>query len=688
MYLMKRAIAVIAMLLAVTLTAGAVAKGGGNAPGFLTSQASMLTPLAPGATVKPLMTVGETLASGYRMESIPDGISLTTQGQDHVTVYLNHEASTVPFGGFGDITNAMVSRLTLAEDASVKSGAYVIPSSANYQRFCSNFLVGRAEGFNRDLLFTNEETPDFVNRTGTAWPPGPGAEQAGLAVAYDIRSDQYRSIYGMGRHNHENSVGLRGYGYPAVLSGDDTFSAPASQMYLYTAPNADAVWNDQGQLWAFQSDDPNVNDYSDLSGSTTASGSFIPVPPDIAKGGQDGLENWSNANNVFQFIRIEDIATDRNNSNVVYFADTGEPRALPGATPSDRMRRGPSGTKGPHPNGRVFKMVLDPSDPTKVTSLSILIEGDPNGAASAKDVRFIHNPDNVETTGNSLLILEDPGSQNFYAPNDPAGTTARVWRYDLATGDMTVVAKVDSSQDPAAKQGEWESSGIINASRVFGPGAFLIDVQAHTIFVDKTTVGTTTYKREGGQLLLLRIPGTYRATGGPGPKGPGPPHYTRSDGLTDLPRHALRLVSAARRQRARGGRCSEAARAWTFGHRPRFVEPRSRSRGRAASAPRRPRRGSGRPRPGRPDLAPQPDRRARRRARQPVARARTGTIRHRPRLRAGASLTFVPCLARRAGNDRCDLLECGKARLSARAGTARAPARAHRRARRDQRGDG
>jgi hypothetical protein len=83
-----------------------------------------------------------------------------------------------------------------------------------------------------------------------------------------------------------------------------------------------------------------------------------------------------------------------------------------------------------------------------------------------------------------------------------------VWRYDLATGDLTVVAKVDSSQDPAAKQGEWESSGIINASRVFGPGAFLIDVQAHTIFVDKTTVGTTTYKREGGQLLLLRIPGT------------------------------------------------------------------------------------------------------------------------------------------------------------------------------------
>jgi hypothetical protein len=505
---MKRAIAVIAMLLAVALTAGAAARGDdngnnneGNTPGFLTPQAAMLTPLAPGATVKPLMTVGETLASGYRMESIPDGISLTTQGEDHVTVYLNHETSTVPFG-LSDFTNAMVSRLTLAENASVKSGSYVIPSSANYQRFCSNFLVGRAEGFNRDLLFTGEETPDFVNRTGTAWPPGPGAEQAGLVVAYDIRSGQYRPIYGMGRHNHENSVGLRGYGYPAVLSGDDTFTAPASQLYLYTAQNANAVWNDQGQLWAFQSSNPNVNDYSDLSGSATASGSFIPVPADIAKGGQDGLEAWSNANNVFQFIRVEDIATDRNNRNVVYFADTGEPRARAGAGPA-RMTRASTGG-GPYSNGRVFKMVLDPNDPTKVTSLSILIEGDPNGAASVKDVRFIHNPDNVETTGNSLLILEDPGSQNYYAPTDATGTTARVWRYDLRTGALTVAAKVDSSRDPAARQGEWESSGIVNASGVFGPGAFLIDVQAHTLLVDKTT----TSKREGGQLLLLRIPGT------------------------------------------------------------------------------------------------------------------------------------------------------------------------------------
>ena len=57
-------------------------------------------------------------------------------------------------------------------------------------------------------------------------------------VAYDVKSGTYRSIYGLGRHNHENSVGVPGYGYPVLLSGDDTFDAPASQLFLYKAPRA------------------------------------------------------------------------------------------------------------------------------------------------------------------------------------------------------------------------------------------------------------------------------------------------------------------------------------------------------------------------------------------------------------------------------------------------------------------
>jgi len=180
-------------------------------------------------------------------------------------------------------------------------------------------------------------------------------------VALDPATGEFRSIYGMGRHNHENSVAVPGYGHPVVLSGDDTFSAPASQLYMYAADDADAVWNDEGSLWAFRSDDPATNDYGDLTGDESVSGEFIPVPRDVAVGDQTALETWSNANNVFQFVRVEDIAYDRSDPNVVYFADTGEPRALRNGT---RLHRGPSGTKGPYPNGRIFRIELDPDDPT------------------------------------------------------------------------------------------------------------------------------------------------------------------------------------------------------------------------------------------------------------------------------------------------------------------------------------
>jgi hypothetical protein len=523
----------VAAVVALAVAAFAMPAAARHDRGFKTSQGEMLDAAVPGATVEALITVGETLpGTTYTFESIPDGIALWKGRHGAVNAYVNHETSTVPFPftpatpttqgtGFNDFTNAMLSKLTLSrKGAGVLDGKYVIPSEANYHRFCSNFLVSRKHGFERPLIFTNEEATDFVNRTGTSWPPGPNAEQAGVVVAYDVRSGEYRTIYGMGRHNHENSVGLEGYGHPVVLSGDDTFSAPASQLYMYTARSGRAVWNDEGTLWAFVSDDPATNDYGDLSGTESVSGRFLEVPRAIAVGDQTALENWSNANNVFQFIRVEDIAYDRKNRNVVYVADTGEPRAQPDPT-TGRLRRGgavPPNPMGPYPNGRIFKFVFDKRDPTKVKSLSILIDGDVRGAAGAGALDLIHQPDNLETTKDLLLIQEDPGSHNQY-PVD-TGTTARIWAYELETGDLYEVARVNQSADEGptdkdasttrANAGAWESSGIVDASKFFGKGAFLVDVQAGSLIVQEEvrTEGPNrlTYQREGGQLLLFRLP--------------------------------------------------------------------------------------------------------------------------------------------------------------------------------------
>jgi hypothetical protein len=548
--------------------AAAAALAGDNNSGFHTSQPSMLTTGdRSDVTFKPIATVGETLPGGTVFESVPDGIALRTRGQGRVDVYVNHETSTVPFpytpsaptesNSQNDFRNAEVSMLALNQhSAGVLTSERVISSEENFQRFCSNFLAWTEHGFDRAILFTNEEAVDWVNRSGKAWPAtigSPAARQAGLVVAHDVKSGDTRAIWGMGRHNHENTVAIPGFDELVLLSGDDTFtSSPSqSQLYSYIAEDTDAVWNDEGSLWAFVSNDPAYDEYEDfLPGSATSvSGRFIEVPRMIATGvkadgtelmssdvgfpappndgtwqrdpngvGVDGpqwvLEYWSKTNGVFRFVRVEDLAYDKRPGmdNVVYIADSG--RGTAGASQARRST-----------NGRIWKMVLDPSDPRTVTSLSIFVEGDDN---PVKTLGEVHQPDNLETTPDSLLITEDPGSSQQFTQADaglPNATTARLWRVPLAGGAMEVVAKVDQSADEGPTDvdattsrgnlGAWESSGVVDASAAFGPGAFLMTVQAGTLWVDKAPGDDNvapagpdfTYKRSGGQLVLIRVPG-------------------------------------------------------------------------------------------------------------------------------------------------------------------------------------
>jgi hypothetical protein len=561
------------------MATGALAAPAGNPSGFKTGQPSMLTTVMPGVQVTPLLTVGDVLSSGYRFEAIPDGISLRTRGQGRVDLYVNHETSKVPFpyvtanptaaNGENDFDNSQVSKLILNQhSAGVLNGSFAIASSEGWQRFCSNFLATSAEGFDRDILFTNEESPDYVLRQEDSWPPAmdsPDQREAGLVIALDVRTGTHQPIFGMGRHNHENAVAIPGFDDLVVLSGDDTFTSgpltgvfppgavpSQSQLYSYIAPSTDALLADDGDLWAFVSETPGVKNYYDVlpNSGTVVTGHFIKVPKDIATGlnpdgtevkaadygfplpptngswqldlrsvapvGIDGpqwvLEYWSDINNVFQFVRVEDIAYDKTDPNVVYIVDSGRGRTAAQSLDTPNFKS---------TNGRVWRMELDPADPTQVTSLSVLVEGDDNPVKTASEV---HQPDNIESTATGLLLTEDPGSsQQFTAAqqvSDPAATTARLW-YVPFSGTPAVVAKVDQSADggptdvdgrPAGNWGAWESTGIVDASAAFGPGSFLINVQSHSLWVEKAPGDDNngdgqpdfTYKREGGQLLLIR----------------------------------------------------------------------------------------------------------------------------------------------------------------------------------------
>jgi hypothetical protein len=588
---MQRRRIVVATAVAAALMLSASASFAANPGGFTTAQPSMLTPIREGVEITPLLTVGDVLPSGYRFEAIPDGISVRPRGPGRVDLFVNHETSKVPFpfvtaaptaaNGESDFDNAQVSRLLVNPiSGGVLNGSFVIPSSDGFQRFCSNYLATAREGFDRDILFTNEESPDYVFRQEDSWPPplsNEGAEENGVVLALDVKTGQDHVIYGMGRHNHENNVAIPGFDDLVVLSGDDTFTSgpltippggpntetsafSQSQLYSYIASDTDSLLADEGGLWAFVSDDPTFDDYYDFTPGSAASvsGHFIEVPKAIATGlnpdgsevraadfgyplpptdgswqrdlrtsvatGIDGpqwvLEYWSQLNNVFDFVRVEDIAYDKRPGmgNVVYVVDSGRGRRATDLPLGDTPFRST--------NGRVWKMELDPNDPTTVTSFSVFVEGDDS---ELKTLNEVHQPDNIETTQTGLLLTEDPGSSNQFVAADqglPNATTARLW-YVPFSGSPEVVVKIDQSADggptdvdgrAAGNWGAWETTGIVDASAAFGEGAFLINIQAHTLWVEKALGPDTfidaetlnpdfTYKREGGQLLLLRIPG-------------------------------------------------------------------------------------------------------------------------------------------------------------------------------------
>src|SRR5262249_18730653 len=114
-----------------------------------------------------------------------------------------------------------------------------------------------------------------------------------------------------------------------------------------------------------------------------------------------------------------------------------------------------------------------------------------------------------------------------------------VWHYDIATGVLIRVAEMDRASavthalaaDPLNTDspsedtpGGWESSGIIDVENILGRGAWLLDVQAHSLRINP--VGQAV---EGGPLLVLNslapslqgsgASGTSRADATPGASG-------------------------------------------------------------------------------------------------------------------------------------------------------------------------
>jgi hypothetical protein len=471
-----------------------------------------------GATFKALINSGET-AFGTLFEGIPDGIGVVPAPAPlgYVDLYVNHEQSRVPFGGFADFQDSSVTRVRVdvASQEIIAMDVALSPDEGLI-RFCSSFMAGPDHGFPHYTLLTNEESNDpLIVPAGAVYGADPaygGANirQAGYSVWLDTANGKMDVLAGAGRHNHENQVIVPG-GWNGIysLSGDDTFTAPSSQLYLFSSKNWQSFLKDEGALWAFRvtatdegpvtPTDPqnNANDYLEITPADAPwKGEFIPVPAAIARGTgtgaspQDALEAWSNENNVFQFVRVEDIDYDPDNPRVVYFADTGTDRLTESAT-TGRLFRGPPNT-GTQSNGRIFRMTLNEDDPRIVDAFDIVADGNVGPAVGMR------NPDNVALSANSIMVQEDVSN-------------AQIWMYSFASDSWAKVAEATTSQP--------ETTGIVDVSRWFGDGWWALDVQSHVnlagslpgqTYTHPVTGAQTVYtaRRENGQLLLMRIPGS------------------------------------------------------------------------------------------------------------------------------------------------------------------------------------
>ena len=163
---------------------------------------------------------------------------------------------------------------------------------------------------------------------------------------------------------------------------------PRRSSIMYSAASGNALWNDEGTLYAFVADDPNVNDYGDFPAANGASGHFVPVPPMIATGkradgtdvravdfgypappgrrsrtGRSGCSSTGATTSCARFSSSGSRTSPttgrrRTSSTSPTAASRGRSRTARAASAA-----APSGTRGPYPNGRIFKMVLDPDDP-------------------------------------------------------------------------------------------------------------------------------------------------------------------------------------------------------------------------------------------------------------------------------------------------------------------------------------
>jgi hypothetical protein len=446
----------------------------------------------------------------YRMVGIPDGLGAHPNGDGTSTLFMNHELNfnsvSEPVVAGPANRGAIVSRWIVdsdgdpiagrrAYDSVFQENTFVGPApevgntTRALARFCSGFLAGPDNGFDRWIYLTNEEEQTAGNTFDG---------RGGQSVA--IFDNELHALPKLGRYAKENTVVQPHQGSRAVIfSFEDGPATLDNQLYMYVgrkdrSAGASVLARnglDNGTLYVFRSLDSARNSERTFT-SGSVSGEWVEIP-NAGSLTDAQLEAASDAVGAMTFVRPEDGAFNPNNRDELFWVTTGSSSGA---------------DDGVNELGRLYSLRLHPGNPLKDATLSIVYNADTVVAAGG-DIAI--SPDNVGASGDFLMINED-GTTESRLVMAAKGRDGSIWRFDLVKGPVPAVG-IDVSTatrvaqlDPPGRDGipvgpgVWETSGIIDASALFGADTWLSDVQAHP---PTTPPGGAAVTVEDGQLFLM-----------------------------------------------------------------------------------------------------------------------------------------------------------------------------------------
>lgn len=399
-----------------------------------------------GVTITSLLSSDDTLpqSPNYVLGGSVDGSGILKNSDGTYTFLVNNE------------DNFSVSRLTLDDTFKAVKGDYVLNSTGGRWRLCSATMATPAvHGFGPLFLTNGESSID--------------SQIHGVNPFGGINTSTILSA--LGHWSSEQALPLPKVAYDGktiILIGDDDSGTNGGQLVMYLSNTVGDLNN--GKVYVLARKDNNIRERDMVTGQSYPI-EFRQVENAATAATGAEIEAVGKTKFMMQFGRVEDIDYRKGsaaNNREIYFNVTGQ------------ANTGVNADYSRSKYGRVYKLVMDATDPLKGT-LELVLDGDDRSGVA----REFQNVDNIYVGTNYLYTSEDP---NGYGDETH---DARIYQYNLGTKEFKIAVELDHRRTAVdavkyngatmSKLGDWEFGAMTDVSDETGSSdTFIVSLQIHT----------------------------------------------------------------------------------------------------------------------------------------------------------------------------------------------------------------